>query len=272
MRFWQTTLSTTVLAACVAGSTAGCRPGVSIALPGGSAQPSPRAVTWFEQATARCHDIATWSAEIGVSGSVRGRTLRVKVLAGTTSTGKVRLEGVAPFGGPIFILAASDASATLWLPRESGVVRDRSTSDVLDALIGVALSGSDLHALLSGCVTPDARAVNGQTYGPDWASVDVGAGRTAFLRQSAGAWRVASAKLGVLTIGYDRFEGAMPGEVRVLTAGAAPEARLALRLSQVEENVPLADAVFAVDVPAAAHAVSLEELRGRGVGSDGVAP
>lgn len=255
-------------------ASAGCRPTVSIALPSGTAQPSPEATEWFATASAQCRKVTSWSAEIAASGALRGRTIRVRVLAGTTSAGQLRLEGVAPFGGPVFVLAASDRAATLWLPRESSAVREQPTADVMDALLGIGLSGPDVHALLTGCAMASGTPADGQVYGSGWASIDMGAERTVFLRQIAGAWRIAAASVRGIRIGYDGFAGGAPRLIRVTANEHASgrAVRLQLRLSQVEDNTPLSAETFTVDVPASAKALSLERLRERGLDSGSVSP
>ncbi|MGE3843989.1 MAG: hypothetical protein AB7I50_20645 [Vicinamibacterales bacterium] len=211
----------------------------------------------------------TWSAEIAATGALRGRSVRLRVLAGTTAAGQLRLEGVAPFGAPVFVLAATERTATLWLPRESSAVREQPTADVMDALLGIGLSGPAVHALLTGCATSSGAAANGQTYGTEWASVDVGGEGTVFLRKIAGAWRIAAASVRGIRIGYDGFEGGVPRLIRVTAVeeSLSRSVRLQLRLSQVEENVPLPPDTFVVDVPDSAEGLSLDGLRQRGLDS-----
>ena len=44
--------------------------------------------------------------ELGLSGRAGDESLRGKVITGLQRGGAARLEGVAPFGAPVFILAA----------------------------------------------------------------------------------------------------------------------------------------------------------------------
>ena len=50
--------------------------------------------------------------------------MRGRAIAGFDLPGSLRLEGVAPFGPPAFILAGRDEAATLLLPRENRVLRE----------------------------------------------------------------------------------------------------------------------------------------------------
>ena len=84
--------------------------------------------------------------------------LRGRVIAGFERPASMRLEGVAPFGPPAFILVARGGDATLLLPRDERVVRGASPEDVLGALTGVALAPADLLAVLTGCVVPRSGA------------------------------------------------------------------------------------------------------------------
>jgi hypothetical protein len=77
----------------------------------------------------------------------------------------LRLEGVAPFGTPVFILVADGSRGTLLLSRDRRVVRDADVADILDALIGLRLGPDDLRAVLSGCVKAAAEPASARAYG-----------------------------------------------------------------------------------------------------------
>jgi hypothetical protein len=102
-------------------------------------------------------------------------------------------------------------------------------------------------------------------YENGWASVDA-ADTTAFLRQIEGRWRVAAMRKGPLTIEYSDFASGRPSTVRLhatASSGTVP-ADLTVRLSQVEINIPLDEAVFSAEVPRDATPMTLEELRRAG--------
>src|SRR6476646_11200910 len=107
------------------------------------------------QLSAACAGVRTLTAEIALSGRAGRQKLRGRVIAGFARPASMRLEGVAPFGPPGFILVSRGGDATLLLPREERVVTGASPEDVLGALTGVALAPADLHAVLTGCVLPD---------------------------------------------------------------------------------------------------------------------
>src|SRR5262245_55325481 len=92
-------------------------------LPTGPGTPAPDAAALFDQAAAACRRVNTITAEIAVTGSVRGRRLRGRLLAGLAPPASARLEAPAPFGEPLFIFAARDEEATLLLPRDNRVLR-----------------------------------------------------------------------------------------------------------------------------------------------------
>jgi hypothetical protein len=244
----------------------GCAPTVTVSLPDGSGRPDPAVEARFLAASGRCADIRTFSAELSIAGRVRGQTVRGRVLAGSTRAGDARLEGVSPFGAPVFVLAVTEERASLLLPREGRVLRGAPAEQVLDALVGLKLSAADLHALLIGCVAANPQPANGRAYDRGWMSVDLGGDRTAFLQDGPGGPRVTGARVGALSVGYDAFEGGAPTEVRLASDGDDRSAvRLVLRLSQVEENVSLPPEAFVLETPADARPLSLDELRARGV-------
>jgi hypothetical protein len=233
---------------------------VTVSLPTAAGTVDPAVVTRFREATARCANYRTWTAEIAVTGTVRQRRVRLKVLAGTTDQGEVRLEGVAPFGGPVFVLTASGGRASLLLPRDLRVLRDEETGQVLDALVGIPLAAVDLHRLLSGCGLSGSNPENGRAFGDGWYSVEVGPHRTVFLLDRPEGIRVEAVRLDGLTAAY-AFAGGAPREVRLVTDGTpANRAQLRLALSQIETNVDLAADTFRFDVPPGARPMSLAEL------------
>jgi hypothetical protein len=256
------------LAVLSAGLTVSCAPRVVVSLPGGSSTPDPDAEPLLASITARCAGVHTWSAEVAVSGRVRDETARLTVLAGTTDRGDLRLEGLAPFGAPIFVLVATADSASLLFPRDPSLLRGAPTAAVLEALVGLSLEPADLHALLTGCGVSEPVPSAGRAFAGGWKAVDVGPGRTMFLTHTGDRWRLTAARIGSLTVGYAGFAGVAPREVRLVAEDPArgSNARLLLRLSQVEENGVLPREAFELQAPPDARPLTLDELRARGLG------
>lgn len=243
----------------------------SLTLPSGAstpmADPSP-----LVEAIDHCDPVTTVTAEIGLSGKAGSQSLRGTLHTGFAPPESLRLEAVAPFGGPFFLLAGTGNRATLLLPREDRVLRDASASEILGALAGLDQSPSDLSAWIAGCPEATGQARNLRSYGAEWAAADSESGRTLWIRRvpvsRAGArgWRLVAVNAGTLTVEFAEHTGTQPGRLRIrraASAGVAPlDVRLALR--QVERGVDLADAAFAIDVPAGAVPITIEELRGAG--------
>jgi hypothetical protein len=176
----------------------------------------------------------------------------------------MRLEGVAPFGPPAFILAARGANATLLLPRDERAVRDARPEEILGALTGVALSPADLQAVLTGCVVPVATPVAGRLHQNGWASIDLGGGATLFLQREGTEWRPRAGRRPGWQIEYPMWQGAFPGAVRLESLGASVNVDLTATVSQLETNVPIDQAAFVVGIPPGAIELSLAELREAG--------
>ena len=210
-----------------------------------------------------CRGIRTLTAELGLSGHAGRERLRGRVVAGLTRDGSMRLEGVAPFGPPAFILAARAGVSVLLLPRDARVLRGARAEDVLGALTGVTFGPADLLAILDGCVVPSPTATAGRLHTNGWASIDLVGGRL-YLQRRDGAWRVRAAHRDGWQIEYVPGAGPLPQSVRLWAGGPAVMVDLAVALSQVETNVNLDDTAFDVAVPDTAEAVTLEELRRNG--------
>lgn len=236
-----------------------------VVLPVGAGVPRVDGVAIFEAATRSCRDIHSLTADLGLSGTAGQQKLRGHVIAGF-SAGSLRLEGVAPFGGPVFILAAENDRGTLLLTRDRRVVRSAPPADILQALVGVRLSPDDLLAVLTGCVKAAPVPVSARAYGVDWIAVDLRGGATGYLRRTGADWLVVAGMLEGLQVEYGNNAGVLPDQVRVHSADPRqqPKVDLQLRLQSFTTNPDIDRAAFSVIVPADAQPISLDELRTAG--------
>lgn len=235
-------------------------------LPAGAGRPWPEAVDAWAASSAGCRGVRTISAEVGFSGRAGREAIRGRALVGLAPDA-LRLEGVAPFGPPAFILVSRADRTTLLLSREPAVLEAHAAAPVLEALVGVDLSPDDLRAALSGCVVPLPEARAGRAFDAATAAVDLAGGATAFLkRQPGGAWRVFAARRADWQIEYTWGGARLPDRVRLWRAGSVEAAPVdvSAALSQVDVNIDLGDEVFRVVVPQGARPMSVEDLRAAG--------
>jgi len=204
------------------------------------------------------------TAELSLSGRAGGRSVRGRAIAGFERPGSMRLEGVAPFGPPAFVLAVRAGAATLVLPRDNRVLRNAPADEVLGALTGVALAPDEVQAILTGCVTATPGATGGRLHRNGWASIDLAGGATLYLDRRDAAWQPRAARRPGWEIEYPAWRGAFPGRVRLRSSSPSVDVDLAAEVSQLETNVPLDAAAFAVTVPGSARELTLAELRDAG--------
>jgi hypothetical protein len=234
-------------------------------LPTGASTPLPDAAP-VREALAHCGKAEPVTAEIGLSGSAAGQRLRGTLHAGFAPPDALRLEAVAPFGGPVFLLAGRGGSATLLLPREDRVLRDAAPGAILEAIAGLDVSPADLRAWVVGCPGESAGAASARGYGGDWVAADLAQGRTAWVSRTTGAWRLAAMTAGPLTVEFADHVDAHPGRLRIRRAEGPGAAALDIRLglAQVERGVPLPDAAFTLEIPADAVPITIDDLRASG--------
>ena len=176
----------------------------------------------------------------------------------------VRLEAVAPFGAPYFILAGTGDNTTLWLPRDARVLRDTSAADIIEALAGFSATPDDLAAWLEDVPRPRSTGQRGSR------SAAAGRGSAAQSAPRGSARPIAGGSSQTehdgLSVEFADHAGAQPGRIRIRRAAAADRAALDVGVSigQVETNVTLGDRAFTVDVPADATPITLDELRRSG--------
>jgi hypothetical protein len=243
-----------VLATLAAASCAARSP----ARPAGSAAPAPEAMRHFDTITTHCEGLRTMTAELALSGHAGDQRLRGRVLAGLERGGSVRLEGVAPFGAPLFILAAKAERATLLLPRDRRVLDDAPVAQVVERLIGLSLGADDLLQTLAGCLGAGA-STSGRQWSGGWEAVDAGAGRTVLLRQQSQGWQLAAVDAPGWRADYRLVQNGVPREVRLRSDDARVDFTAVVQ--QLEMNTPIDAAAFEVAIPADASPMTLDELR-----------
>jgi hypothetical protein len=226
--------------------------------------PFAESASAYQQATASCAGITTLTASMGLSGRAGGTKLRGRIDAGFAAPAKARLEGIAPFGRPVFVLTADGSRGTLVLPRDERVLADAPPDQIVEALAGVPLAPDALRRAVSGCGLSSGEPASGQLHANDVASVALADG-TAFLRQRDGTWEMAGATRGPLTVAYSDYANGRPSTIRLRSeSGGRASADLTLRLSQVEINTPLDAKIFQAEIPPRAAPLTLEELRSAG--------
>jgi hypothetical protein len=243
-------------------------------LPAGARMPAADGASVIDQATAACRSISTITLEMTVRGSVGGQRLRGRLSAGLAKPASARLEAVASFGQPGFFFVATNADATIYMPRDERVARGRPDA-LLEAVAGVPLDAPALRSVVTGCAAmPDAAAV--QAIGDAWRVTADGVDEIYFRRDTTPAsWRLVttvhpstSPRAGPSPGGgwraeYSNFESGLPRTIRIVST---PSGRfdLQLELSQVELNTPLGPEAFQLQVPSSAAAISVDELRRSG--------
>lgn len=245
-------------------SLAACAPKAEIVWPSGAPVPSAGAVPAFERAARACRAVESATAEVSVSGRLGRERVRGRLLLGADRDGRLRVEALAPFGEPVFVLVAEHGRATLLLPREGRVLRDAPAGEVLDALAGLRIEPADLHALLAGCIVTGAPGEGAAVGGYALVSLD-GRARVA-VREGQGEPRIVSGEIAApgapLRVGYAEFGAdGRPRLVRIQRAVAPSVVDLQFRLSHVETGVPLAADAVTVRVPPDASPMTLDDLR-----------
>ena len=272
------------LAAALCALSVSCAPGLAplARLPSGGGIPVGgfEAVTPFTQATTRCIEVGTMTAEIAASGTVGGRRVRGRLSAGLTRPAAqgaplppaARLEAVAPFGQPLFIFVAMGNEATLLLPRDNRSLEHAPAWAVLEAVAGVPLDTADLDGILTGCALKIGQAFT-RAFGADWQIVTIADDDLYLHRDAANApWRLAAVQRRGATgvrwrADYSNFQDGLPRTIRLVsqagnTTGTSFD--LQLVLSQVDTSVTLGADAFRIQIPASAAPITIDELRRSG--------
>jgi hypothetical protein len=242
---------------------AACAPRL-LRLPTDPGAPLPDFAAIHRQASAACTGVRTLTAELSLGGRAGGRALRGRAIVGFERPSSLRLEGVAPFGPPAFILAGSGPSATLLLPRDNRVLKSARAEDILGALTGVALGPADLLAVLTGCVVAMPTPSAGRMHQNGWVSIDLSGGAIVYLARVALGWQPRAARRPGWQIEYPLWQTGFPATVRLQSLDGAVNVDLTAVVSQLEANIPIDPAAFTVTVSADLLPMTLDELRDAG--------
>jgi outer membrane lipoprotein-sorting protein len=249
-----------------AAALSGCTPKPPV-LPSGPGTPFNDYAAAYQEATAGCRGVKTITASMGLSGKAGPTKLRGRIDAGFAEPARARLEGIPPFGKPVFVLVADGARGTLVLTRQDRVLRDAPPDQIVEALAGVAVGPDALRTIVAGCGFADGEpsAGSGVRAGDgDWVVLTFASG-TGYLRRQDNAWRLVAATHGPLTVRYSDFADGRPATIAVRSAAnGRVSADIRLALSDVATNAALDPRAFDVDVPPQAVPLTLEELRRAG--------
>lgn len=244
-------------------AAAACAP-ARLTLPTDTGSPLSDVAGVHAQASSACRGVRTFTGVLALSGHAGRTRLRGNVIAGFERPASMRLEGVAPFGPPAFILVSRGGTATLLLPRDERVITGSSPEDVLGALTGVSFAPADLHAILTACVEPDPSPRAGRVHGNGMASIDLEGGSVVYLARVGGAWQPRAATRQGWDVQYANWQGNFPRSIVLRSKGTGLDVELTAAVSQLEANVPIEAAAFALTVPPSTKPLTLEELREAG--------
>jgi hypothetical protein len=228
--------------------------------PIGSPTPDPSAADAFVAATAACQGFRSIEGELSLSGRAGGDRVRGRIVTGLEPGGAVRLEAVAPFGAPFFVLAGRNERATLLLPREHRVLKDTGVAAVLERLTGLSLGADDLRLIVSGCLVERAAPTDGRQWGGGWRAVTIGPERTAYLRIQNGQPVLTAADYGPWHVDYSAHANGFPRVIRI-RSGSNGDIDIIARLDQLQVNTAINPLAWVVEVPSDADPMTLDELR-----------
>jgi hypothetical protein len=201
---------------------------------------------------------------MGLSGKAGTTKLRGRIDAGFAAAGRLRLEGIPPFGRPVFVLVADGPRATLVLTRDDRVLHDAPADRIVEALAGVALDADALRTIVAGCGFASALPSEGRAYSNGWVAVSSG-DATTYLRRGGDTWQIAASTRGSIVATYADHANGRPSTIRLRAeSGGRLTADLTLRLSDVDTNITLDPKTFEVELPQHPVPMTLDELRRAG--------
>ncbi len=256
-----------------------------IILPQGAGTPLHDYTELFNAAADPCRRVRTLEFVLAIDGRTGDTRLRGRVRGALARPASLRLEGIAPFGAPAFVLVAGAEPAVLLLPRQRRVVTDATGKDLLELLAGVPLGPADLRAVLTGCLKPDPAPVGARAYRNGWVGVELEGDATLYLNRVDGTPVIVAGRRSGLLVEYGGHMRGMPRRIHMRTTGPdSVVTTVTATLSQVSINVEIDERAFARRVPGDFKPTSIETLRpesgplavseeaARGAAAEGVPP
>ena len=216
----------------------------------------------FDSATAPCRAVRTLELVLAIDGETGDTRLRGRVRGALARPASLRLEGVAPFGAPAFVLVAGVDPAVLLLPRRRQVVTDASGRELLAALAGLPLEPDDLRAVLTGCLVPQPAPVAAWTYRNGWTGIETADGAMLYVHGAGGEPLIVAGRRETLVVAYDGHVRGLPRRIDVTSSPpGGVQSAVTATLSQVNINVDIDARAFARVVPDGFAPTSIETLR-----------
>jgi hypothetical protein len=210
--------------------------------------------------------VRTLTAELRLSGRAGSERIRGTLQAGLAAPAAIRVEAVAPFGQPFFILGGRDNRATLLLPRDNRVLPDAAVPDVLERLTGLRLAANDVRLIVTGCLTEQLEPTDGRRWSDGWQAVSLPGSSapdkpiTAYLRPVGGAAQLVAADYGGWRVDYANHVNGFPRSVRLRSAGGTA-IDITATIAQLSTNVSIPDRAFAIEAPPNAAVLTIDDLR-----------
>ncbi|MFN8643191.1 MAG: DUF4292 domain-containing protein [Candidatus Binatia bacterium] len=252
-----------VLAAAVALAGCGPRPAPRPTLPGGVSADAAALVAADTARRAALRSLRAWAR---LSYESPQESHRAKQLLIAERPDRLRLEIFSPYGA-VFVLAAADGSLAAYDRGAKTVYRGAANADNLRrytqmdlpvaGAVDLLLGTPPIDAAEPGVVTVDADAIE------LWHGTADGGARVAWYSAALAPLRYeerdrdGAVRLRAAWDGYAAIDG-VPVATQLQIELPPSQQRIAIALSEVEVNPPLADGVFAFQTPAGSSVVDLD--------------
>ena len=209
---------------------------------------------------AACDVAPALTADLRLGGRVDGERIRGTLQVGVAADA-IRLEGVPPFGAPIFLLAGRAEAATVLFVREAAYVRDAPVVALTEALVGVALAPDDLRRLLAGCGVEVPDITGGATFGA-WTRLDAANGTQLWVQTGEGGRPVVRVvETADWRLDYAAREATAPLRGTLVASASGGRTSLSFEVVAPERLDVLPPAALELVIPPRARALTLADLR-----------
>ena len=215
----------------------------------------------LKEATQHCQRVKSLELLLAIKGKSGDSSIGGRVRAAIMKPSLLRLEGLAPYGSPSFVLISNRELAVLLLPRDRRAIVEATTADLLKSLTGLYLDQEDFLGLLTGCLVSEPKPKEARRYRGEMIGIELYDEARLYIQPSGEYPLIVAGILRDLSVQYTDYKRGLPRALRVQTASAELiQTDFRATLSQLNVNVDIRKEAFSTVVPDSFSLMTLDEF------------
>jgi len=215
----------------------------------------------LREATKDCQSVNSLELLLAINGRSGDSSIRGRVRTAIMKPSFLRLEGLAPYGSPSFVLISNRSASVLLLPRDRRAIIEATTADLLKSLTGLYFNQEDFLGILTGCLVSEQKPKEARKYQGDMIGIELNNEARLFIQPSDESGVIVAGMLRGFTMQYSDYQLGLPRALHIQTTSAEQvQTELRATLSQLNVNVDISKEAFSTIVPDGFSLITLDEF------------